>query len=183
MAAESTKTELGTKATDFTLFDTVSGEKLSLDELKSEKATVIMFICNHCPYVVRINEGISEFAFDYIPKGVSVIAISANDAENYPDDSPEKMKENAKKNNFNFPYLYDETQEIASAYDAQCTPDIYVYDKDMKLVYRGQFDDARPSNDVEVTGKDLRNAVDCLLEGKANDKKQIPSIGCSIKWK
>ena len=182
-ATQSSMLKLNTVAPDFNLLDTVSEKNFTLKELQSEIATVIMFICNHCPYVVRINKGISEFAFDYIPKGVSVIAISSNDVKNYPQDSPELMKENAMNNNFNFPYLYDETQDVAKSYDAQCTPDIYVFNSEMKLVYRGQFDDSRPSNDIETTGVDIRNAVDALINGKKVSDQQIPSIGCNIKWK
>ena len=174
---------LGTPAPDFTLLDTVSGKTVSLDKLKSDKATVIMFICNHCPFVKHVDEAIVSLAKDYQAKGVSVIAISSNDVENYPQDSPELMKEEAEKVGYTFPYLYDETQEVAKAYDAACTPDFYVFDKDSKCAYRGQLDDSRPGNDKPVTGKDLRAALDEILEGKEVSAPQIPSLGCNIKWK
>lgn len=174
---------LGTPAPDFTLLDTVSGKTVSLDELKSDKATVIMFICNHCPFVKHVDEAIVSLTKDYQAKGVSVIAISSNDVENYPQDSPELMKEEAEKVGYTFPYLYDETQEVAKAYDAACTPDFYVFDKDLKCAYRGQLDDSRPGNDKPVTGKDLRAALDEILEGKEVSAPQIPSLGCNIKWK
>ncbi|HEY0262290.1 MAG TPA: thioredoxin family protein [Chitinophagales bacterium] len=174
---------LGTIASDFSLPDTISNETKSLANLKGEKATVILFICNHCPYVKHLNNAIVNVANNYLPKGVSFVAISSNDAIAVPEDSPEKMKENALKFDFKFPYLYDETQAVAKAYDAACTPDIYVYDKDLKLVYRGQFDDSRPSNQVLPTGKDLANALDAILSGNEVSKLQKPSIGCNIKWK
>ncbi len=174
---------LGSTAPDFNLPDTISGKNLSLQDLKSDKATVIMFICNHCPFVIHLHEGLQKFTKEYLEKGVSIIAISANDVENYPADSPEKMKELFEKLGFNFPYLYDETQETAKAYDAACTPDFYVYDKDLKLAYRGQFDSSRPQTDIPVTGKDIRKALDEILEGKAVSGEQLPSLGCNIKWK
>lgn len=174
---------LGTPAPDFKLLDTVSGKMLSLDELKSEKATVIMFICNHCPFVKHVDEGIVALAKDYQVRGVSFIAISSNNVENYPQDSPELMKVEAEKVGYTFPYLYDETQEVAKAYQAACTPDFYVFDAELKCVYRGQMDDSRPENGVPVTGKDLRSALDCVLNNKKIDFEQRPSIGCNIKWK
>ncbi|WP_286755146.1 thioredoxin family protein [Roseivirga sp. UBA838] len=174
---------LGTPAPDFKLPDTISGKSLSLAELKSDKATVIMFICNHCPFVKHVDEGIVSLAKDYQTKGVSFIAISSNDVENYPQDSPELMKEEAEKVGYTFPYLYDETQEVAKAYDAACTPDFYVFDADLKCAYRGQLDDSRPGNGKPVTGKDLRAALDEILEGKPVSAPQIPSLGCNIKWK
>ena len=174
---------LGTPAPDFKLLDTISGKTLSLSELKSDKATVIMFICNHCPFVKHVDDGIVSLANDYQAKGVSFIAISSNDVENYPQDSPELMKEEAEKVGYTFPYLYDETQAVAKAYDAACTPDFYVFDKDLKCAYRGQLDDSRPSNGKPVTGKDLRAALDEILGGKEVSAPQIPSLGCNIKWK
>jgi len=174
---------LGFIAPDFTLPDTISGRDSSLKELASENGTVIMFICNHCPYVKHVIEGIVALANDYIPKGISFIAISSNDAENYPDDSPEKMNEEAKRLGFPFPYLYDETQEVAKAYHAACTPDFNIFDGALKCVYRGQLDDSRPGNNIPVIGKDIRKALDDLLEGKKISEDQIPSIGCNIKWK
>ena len=174
---------LGTPAPDFKLPDTISGKSLSLGELKSDKATVIMFICNHCPFVKHVDEGIVSLAKDYQAKGVSFIAISSNDVENYPQDSPELMKEEAEKVGYTFPYLYDETQQVAKAYDAACSPDFYVFDADLKCAYRGQLDDSRPGNGKPVTGKDLRAALDEILEGKPVSAPQIPSLGCNIKWK
>jgi peroxiredoxin len=174
---------LGTKAAEFTLPDTISGKNLSLKDLKSDKATVIMFLCNHCPFVKHVNNGLVRLANDYIPRKVSFIAISSNDVASYPDDSPEKMKQVAKELGYPFPYLYDESQNIARAYHATCTPDFFVYDGDLKLVYRGQLDDSRPSNGIPVTGKDIRAALDNLLAGKQISAEQKPSIGCNIKWK
>ncbi|MEX0608649.1 MAG: thioredoxin family protein [Balneolaceae bacterium] len=177
-ATPSTMLKLGTKAPDFTL-PSVHGGNLSLRYAENTKAFVVMFICNHCPYVMHIEQGIIDLANDYIQKGIAFIAISSNDAEKYPDDSPEKMKE--KK--YPFPYLYDEDQEVAKAYKAACTPDFFVFDEHKKLAYRGQFDDSRPNKDVSVTGKDLRGALDGMLSGKEIPAEQTPSIGCNIKWK
>lgn len=175
---------LGTVAPDFCdIYDTTSGSDVSLSKIKSNKATVIMFICNHCPFVIHLHEGLTSFIKDYLPKGVSIIAISSNDVENYPDDSPEKMKALFSELKWDIPYIYDETQELAKAYDAACTPDFYVFDGEMKCVYRGQFDDSRPQSEIPVTGKDLRLAVDAVLEGKPVFKEQKPSLGCNIKWK
>ena len=174
---------LGTKAPDFNLPDAVSGSDMSLEHLKSDKATVIMFICNHCPYVKHVQQGLVELANDYIAKGVSFIAINSNDVENYPDDSPENMKRDAEKFGYPFPYLFDETQAIAKAYAAACTPDFYIFDGDLKLIYRGQMDDSRPGNGKPVTGKDIREALDQILDGNTISEDQIPSIGCNIKWK
>ena len=174
---------IGTKAPEFTLPDTVSGKNLSLQDLKSNKAPLIMFICNHCPFVKHVNEALVKLANDYIPKGISFIAISSNDVVNFPEDSPEKMKQTAKELSYAFPYLYDESQDVARAYDAACTPDFFIYDKDLKLVYRGQLDDSRPSNGLPVTGKDIRSAFDLLLAGKNIPAEQMPSIGCNIKWR
>ena len=182
-SAHSNMIPLGTVAPEFNLPDTISGKMKSLSELSSDIATVIMFICNHCPYVKHINNELVKVANEYGNKGVSFIAISSNDVINYPEDTPEKMKETAEAEGYPFPYLYDESQEVARAYDAACTPDLYVFDNDLKLVYRGQFDDSRPKNDSPVTGKDLRNALDCIIEGKLVSGIQVPSIGCNIKWK
>ncbi len=173
---------LGTKAPNFHLQDTVSGNYLSLDDLKSDKATVVMFICNHCPYVIHTNPEMVRIANDYKSQGVSFIAISSNDVENYPDDDPDKMRLVAKVLKFPFPYLYDKRQEVAKAYDAACTPDFYVFDGDMNLAYRGRMDDSRPGNDTPLSGSDLRNAIDATLAGDAIEK-QYPSMGCNIKWK
>ena len=175
--------DLGTTAPYFNLPDTVSGKQIDLNEIKSDKATVIMFICNHCPYVKHVNAELVKLANEYIAKGISFVAISSNDVINYPEDSPEKMKEHALAASYPFPYLYDETQDVAKAYNAACTPDFYIYDKNLKLVYRGQLDDSRPKNDLPVTGKDIRDALDNILEGNEVDINQKPSIGCNIKWK
>ncbi|MBT8394464.1 MAG: thioredoxin family protein [Flavobacteriaceae bacterium] len=174
---------LNTVAPDFSLFDTATGKILSLQELKGKKATVIMFICNHCPFVIHVNKELVNVANMYMAKGVNFIAISSNEVVNYPQDGPDKMKVHAKENNYPFPYLYDESQDVAKAYDAACTPDLYAFDADLKLKYRGQLDASRPGNDIPVTGKDLRHAIDCILSGTRNKSKQKPSIGCNIKWK
>ena len=174
---------LGKIAPGFTLYDTVSGADLTLFELRGDVATVIYFICNHCPFVLHVNDELVKIANDYQDKKISFIAISSNDVKNYPDDAPHLMRKRAEELKYPFPYLYDESQEVALAYDAACTPDIYVFDKNLKLSYRGQLDDSRPGNGLPVTGKDLRNALDCLLEDKENIVVQKPSIGCNIKWK
>ncbi len=174
---------LDTIAPDFTLPDTVSGETLSLAGLKSDVATVIMFICNHCPYVKHVNKELTRLALDYQPRGVAFAAISSNDVAEYPADAPEQMKLVAEEHGYPFPYLYDETQDVARAYQAACTPDFYLFDGNLKLAYRGQLDDARPRNDVPVTGKDVRAALDAILAGEPVAAEQRPSIGCNIKWK
>ena len=174
---------LDTKAPDFSLFDTVSQRLLSLDQVKGENGTVVMFICNHCPFVIHVNEELVRVANDYRDKGIGFVAISSNDVVNYPQDGPDKMTQHARDNHYPFPYLYDESQEVAKAYDAACTPDLYLFDADLDLVYRGQLDGSRPGNGVPVTGEDLRYALDCVLSGKENDRTQKPSIGCNIKWK
>jgi len=175
--------DLGTIASNFTLIDTVSDQELSLSAIKGNKATVLFFICNHCPFVIHVNKELVQVANDFQKKGISFVAISSNDVKNYPQDAPHLMKKVAKECNYPFPYLYDETQKVAINYDAACTPDIYVFDKDLKLVYRGQIDNSRPENGVPVTGKDLRNALQNILNGKEISKDQKPSIGCNIKWK
>ncbi len=174
---------LGTTAPEFSLQDTVTEKTLNLQALKGDKGTVIMFICNHCPFVKHVNPEIVKLAVEYGNKGIGFIAISSNDVENYPQDAPDLMKENAKKEGYTFPYLYDATQETAKAYNAACTPDFYLFDSDLELVYRGQLDDSRPGNGIPLTGNDLRSALDALLENKEIDQKQKPSIGCNIKWK
>jgi len=179
----STMIPLGTQAPDFTLFDTVSGKTLALKNLKSDKATVLIFMCNHCPFVKHIRNELIHVARDYMPDGVNFIAINSNDPQQYSEDSPENMKHVAEELKFPFPYLFDGTQEVAKAYDAVCTPDFFIFDSNMKCVYRGQFDDSRPSNDIPVTGKDLRTALDALLENRPVPQDQKPSIGCNIKWK
>jgi thiol-disulfide isomerase/thioredoxin len=173
---------LGTKAPPFDLMDTVSGKNLSLNRLKGEIGTVILFICNHCPFVIHINPEIAKMAKEYQEKGISFIAISSNDIVNYPQDAPHLMKQKANEAEYSFPYLYDETQEVAKAYNAACTPDIYLFDEVLGLVYRGQLDDSRPGNDLPVTGKDLRDAIEALIVGREINPAQKPSIGCSIKW-
>lgn len=183
VAVHSTMLPLGTKAPEFSLYDTISGKILSLQTLKSPAATVVMFICNHCPFVIHIHKKLVEIAKEYQAKGVSFIAICSNDAITYPDDGPKKMTETAKKWGMDFPYLHDETQEVAKAYHAACTPDFYVFDSQLRCVYRGQFDDARPGLEVPITGQDLARALDQLLSGKEIDKHQKPSMGCNIKWK
>ena len=174
---------LGTRAAAFTLPDTVTGKQLSLDEIKGKTATMIMFICNHCPFVKHINAELVNLANDHKNKGIGFIAISSNDVINYPEDAPHLMKQVALQLKYPFPYLYDENQDIAKAYDAACTPDFFIYDRDLMLVYRGQLDDSRPGNEIPVTGKDIRNALDCLINDNPVPEKQRPSIGCNIKWK
>jgi peroxiredoxin len=174
---------LGTKAPGFSLPDTVSGRSLTLDQLRGARGTVVMFICNHCPFVKHVNAELVRAARDYKPKGIAFVAISSNDVANYPDDSPERMKEAALQLGYPFAYLYDATQDVAKAYQAACTPDFYLFDASLACVYRGQFDDARPGNGQPVNGKDLRAAMDALLAGKPIDPAQKPSVGCNIKWK
>ncbi len=178
----STMLELGTSAPNFRLPD-VNGKLVGRDDFKSAQALLVMFLCNHCPYVKHIQGGLVQFAKDYQPKGLAIVAISSNDVANYPDDSPEKMKEEAANAGYTFPYLYDEDQVVAKAYRAACTPDFFVFDKNGKLAYRGQFDTARPKNTEPVTGKDMRAAVDAILAGRSPSADQMPSIGCNIKWK
>jgi thiol-disulfide isomerase/thioredoxin len=175
--------ELGSAATDFTLYDVVSGKNISLKELSSPIATVIMFICNHCPYVKHINTELTSLANAYIPKGISFIAINSNDFKAVPEDSPENMSKLATELKYPFPYLVDETQAVAKAYEAACTPDFFIYDRDMKLTYRGQLDDSRPSNKIPANGKDIRAALDAMLSVQKPTPRQRPSIGCNIKWK
>lgn len=180
---ESNMLPLGTEAPDFTLPDTVSGKTVRFSDIASGKATVVMFICNHCPYVIHVNPEIVRLAREYRDKGAGFVAISSNDVENYPADAPEKMKQVAETEGYPFPYLYDETQEVAKAYDAACTPDFYVFDENNKLAYRGRLDDSRPNSGTPLTGKDLRAALDAVLNGRSPDEKQYPSAGCNIKWK
>lgn len=180
---ESNEFAIGTKAPDFNLLNTVDEKHYSLTNLKGDKGTVILFICNHCPFVIHVNAQLVQLANDYKSKGINCIAISSNDIENYPQDAPHLMKKVAKKNQYPFPYLYDETQQVAKAYDAACTPDFYVFDADLKSVYHGQLDDARPGNEKPVTGKDIRKALDLLLSKKLVMEQQKPSVGCGIKWK
>ncbi len=179
---ESNMIPIGTKSPNFHLADTISGNYYSLDDLKSDKATVIMFICNHCPFVIHVNPEIVNIANEYKSKGASFIAISSNDVESHPEDSPDKMSIVAKVLKFPFPYLYDKRQTVAKDYDAACTPDFYVFDGNMKLSYRGRLDQSRPGNDIPLTGEDLRNAIDLTLAGEPVEP-QYPSAGCNIKWK
>jgi len=173
---------LGTKAPYFKLMDTISESIKDLDVLKGKKGTVIMFICNHCPFVIHVNTEIVSIANTYTKKGIRFIAISSNDIKNYPQDNPYNMSLVAKKENYPFPYLYDESQDVAKAYDAACTPDFYVFDDMLNLTYRGQLDDSRPGNGLPLTGKDLRYALDCLINNKDNDAIQNPWIEGNITW-
>ncbi len=173
---------LGTPAPDFNLPDP-DGRHYSLADFAEADALVVMFICNHCPFVKSMREELASFGRDCAEKNVAVVAINSNDVATHPDDSPEKMREEVENFGYVFPYLFDESQQTAKDYSAACTPDLYLFDRERKLVYRGQFDDSRPSNDVPVTGRYLRDAVDALLSGSELDEEQIPSIGCNIKWK
>jgi thiol-disulfide isomerase/thioredoxin len=179
----STMLELGTAAPSFDLTDTVSGQTISVDTFDGKKGLLVMFVCNHCPFVKHINNELMKLGKDYVGTDLAIVAINSNDVDNYPDDAPDKMKENAETLGFKFPYLYDATQDVAKAYAAACTPDFYLFDQDRKLVYRGQFDDSRPENGIPVTGKDLRAAIEALLAGASPAADQKPSIGCNIKWK
>lgn len=173
---------LGRKAPDFALSDT-EGNSVSLADFGSAKALVVIFLCNHCPYVKHIRQGLADFAKDYSGTGAAIVGINSNDAERYPADRPEAMREERKSAGYVFPYLYDPTQSVAKAYDATCTPDFFLFDADKMLVYRGQFDDSRPGNGKPVTGADLRAALDALLIGNAVSDLQKPSVGCNIKWR
>ncbi len=175
--------ELGTSAPDFNLPDTVSNGSFTYNDIKGAAGTVVMFICNHCPYVIHVNEEINRIVKDYKDKGIGFVGISSNDVENYPQDSPEKMKAHAELTGYDFPYLYDESQEVARAYDAACTPDFYLFNAANDLVYRGQIDGSRPNSGIPLTGEDLRKAIDTMLEGKDISHLQRPSAGCNIKWK
>ncbi len=183
MAVTSNMLPLSTIAPDFNLLNPISNNYVSLAELKSDKATVIMFICNHCPYVKHIQAKLVSIANKYQEQGFHFIAINSNDIEKYPTDSPEHMVIEAKENHYSFPYLFDETQNTAKAYQAACTPDLYVFDKNLSCVYRGRFDDSTPKNTNPVTGKDLCDALDAILAGTKVNENQIAGIGCSIKWK
>lgn len=182
---ESNMLPIGTVAPDFSLTDTISDKVLSADSLFSDKATVVMFICNHCPYVIHVRDELVRLAHDYEPKDVKFVAISSNDIQKYPQDGPEAMKVFAKESGFTFPYLFDETQEVARAYDAACTPDFYIFDGEKRLLYRGRLDDSRPKveNPKPVTGRDLRVALDGILANQKISEIQFPSMGCNIKWK
>lgn len=178
----STMMPLGTVAPDFSLVN-VDGQTVSLDDFSDAPALVVIFLCNHCPYVVYVADQIAQLANEYLAKGVAVVGINANDVANYPADSPEQMVAEAEERGYQFPYLYDETQEVAKAYRAACTPDFFVFDGDRKLVYRGQLDSSRPENGIPITGEDLRAALDAVLAGDTPNAEQRSSIGCNIKWK
>ena len=180
---ESAMLALGTSAPEFSLPDVVSGKSVDSQSAAGPKGLLVMFICRHCPFVKHLEKGLAQLGRDYDGKGIGMVAISCNDAVNYPDDAPESLAEQAREVGFAFPYLYDETQEVARAYDAACTPDFFLFDQDQKLVYRGQFDDSRPGGGIPATGKDLRSAMDALLAGAPIHPIQKPSLGCNIKWK
>lgn len=178
----STMLPLGTQAPAFALPDT-SGKSVSLDDFRGKPALLVMFLCNHCPYVKHVRAGLAQLVQEYQARGAVAVGISSNDAVGYPDDSPEKMVIEAREAGYTFPYLYDESQQVAKAYQAACTPDLFLFDRNQKLVYRGQLDDSRPGNGIPVSGRDLRAALDALLAGKTIPAEQKPSIGCNIKWK
>ena len=178
----STMLPLGTSAPDFRLPDT-NGKLVALADFKPAPALLVLFICNHCPYVKHIRSALADVAREYQRRGAAIVAISANDVQSHHDDSPEKMKQEARSAGYVFPYLYDESQSVAQAYRAACTPDIFLFDKNRKLAYRGQFDDSRPGNGRPVTGRDLRAALEAVLQGRPAPDPQIPSVGCNIKWK
>jgi peroxiredoxin len=180
---ESNMMPLGTKAPDFSLIDTKDDKLKSLHQLSGKKGTLVMFICNHCPFVIHVNKELVKLANDYKKQGINCIAISSNDVVNYPQDGPDKMKLHAKENEYPFPYLYDETQNVAKAYDAACTPDFFLFNTNLELVYAGQLDGSRPGNDIPVTGQDLRNAMSGLVNNTPISQNQKPSMGCNIKWK
>ena len=180
---ESSMLPLGTSAPKFHLSDVVSNRELSLSDTQGPKGLLVMFICRHCPFVKHLEKALAQLGRDYHGKGVGIVAISSNDAVNFPEDSPPSLARQARDLAFTFPYLYDETQDVARAYDATCTPDFFLFDSGLKLAYRGQFDDSRPGNDIPVTGKDLRTALDAVIAGKPVSPDQRPSIGCNIKWK
>jgi len=182
VATPSTMLNLGTQAPDFSLPDT-AGNTVSLSDFASAPALLVMFICNHCPFVKHVAPELAALGREYQDKGVAVVAINANDVANYPDDAPDKMSREARQRGYTFPYLYDQTQEVTKAYRAACTPDFFLFDADRTLVYRGQLDDSRPSNNTPVTGADLRAALDAVLAGRRVSEEQIPSLGCNIKWR
>jgi len=178
----STMLPLGTPAPDFSLPDT-EGKTVSLCDFADAPALLVIFMCNHCPFVKHIREELARLAEEYQEKGVAIVGINSNDVESFPDDSPDKMKDEVRSAGYTFPYLYDETQEAAKAYHAACTPDFFLFDADKRLAYRGQLDGSRPGNDVPLTGEDLRAALDAVLEGRSAAEEQKPSMGCNIKWK
>ena len=180
---ESTMMELGTSAPAFVLKDVITLHEVSTQALSGPRGLLVMFICRHCPFVKHLEKALAQLGRDYDGKGVGIVAVSSNDAASYPDDAPESLAVQARELGFTFPYVYDETQEVARAYDAACTPDFFLFDSALKLVYRGQFDDSRPGNGVPVTGRDLRAALDALIAGQPVSAEQRPSLGCNIKWK
>lgn len=180
---ESLMKDLGSVAPAFTLPDVLSGRPLSLNEARGPRGLLVIFMCAHCPYVKHLEQGIANFGRDYQGTGISIVAISSNDAVAYPGDAPGELAAQSRRLGFTFPYLYDESQQVARAYHAACTPDFFLYDADLKLVYRGQFDGSRPGNGIAITGKDLRSAMDALIAGKPVNREQFPSLGCNIKWK
>ena len=180
---ESNEFNVGKKAPDFNLINTVDDKQYVLNDLKGEKGTLIMFICNHCPFVIHVNEELVKMANQYQNKGIQFIAISSNDVVNYPQDGPEKMRLLWEELGLEFPYLYDETQDIAKKYKAECTPEFYLFNEDRKLVYRGRLDETSPGSGKDPDGKDLRDAMYCLIEGEKISSEQYPSMGCNIKWK
>ena len=182
VATASTMLPLGTKAPDFELTN-LDGKTVRLADFTGSKALLVVFMCNHCPYVRHLRKGLADFAKDYQPKGISVIGINSNDVSSHPDDSPEMMVREAREAGYTFPYLFDESQEVAKAYRAACTPDFFLFDAEKRLVYRGQFDQSRPGNGIGVTGEDLRSAADALLSGDPISEDQRASVGCNIKWK
>ena len=179
----STMLPLGTTAPAFNLLNTVNGETVSLQDVRGSKGLLVMFICNHCPFVVHVQNELVALGRDYLSRGIGVVAISSNDVQTYPQDGPDLMRDLAAKLKFPFAYLYDETQAVARAYDAACTPDFFLFDADLKLAYRGQLDDSRPGNAIPVTGKDLRAALEALATGNSVAPDQKPSLGCNLKWK
>lgn len=180
----STMLALGTPAPDFSLPEPASGKTVSLSDFRDAHALLVIFMCNHCPYVKHLQAPLAAMIKEYQPQGLAAVAISANDVENYPADAPDKMIEEAQQAGYTFPYLYDESQQVAKSYMAACTPDFFIFDKDLKLVYRGQFDDSRPKNDVPITGNDMRAAIEAALAGNMiPESQQKPSMGCNIKWK
>jgi peroxiredoxin len=183
MAMTSVMLPLGTVAPPFSLRDVVSGQVYSLDSFTDKTALLVMFICRHCPYVAHVEQEIAKIGRDYTDTGLGIIGISSNDPVQYPEDAPPRLKEMAKRLDFNFPFCFDETQDVAKAYRAACTPEFYLFDRERRLVYRGQLDDSRPGSNKPVTGRDLRAAIDAVLAGKPVDGKQKASVGCSIKWK
>lgn len=179
----STMLPLGTSAPDFSLPNPVSGGTTSLSDFADSKGLLVIFMCNHCPFVIHLRSALAAFADEYQAKGLAIVGISSNDVSTHPDDGPDKMAAEAKSAGYNFPYLYDESQDAAKAYHAACTPDFFLFDQNQKLVYRGQFDDSRPDSGIEITGADLRAACDAVLAGEPVPEEQKPSIGCNIKWR